>query len=100
MQKIKPFRSKKYLAWVRQQRCCHCHIAGPCDPHHLIGFGHGSTGATVGDNFAVPLHRACHNEFHDGLTGDARIEWIIAQIYWLQTTQTKAFNDGIVEVKG
>ena len=94
-QKIKPVESKPHIAWVKRQDCCHCHQRGPCDPHHLTGYGQGGTGTKAGDNFAVPLHRTCHREFHDGLKGPDRDSWIIAQIAWLESTQAKAHAEGI-----
>jgi hypothetical protein len=66
--KRKPWRSEKYLAYVREQDCEHCgkpaHIDG-MDAHHAIGVGLGKgVGTKVSDCFVLPVCRVCHNQIH------------------------------------
>lgn len=60
--KIKPWRSKKYLAWVRQQPSIISEMPGS-DVHHLKG--HGFSGTVRADDWAViPLTREEHSKLH------------------------------------
>ena len=65
----KPIKSKKHLAFVRQQPCCICGRVG-VSAHHLIGY-YGEDGPIsgkgmkAGDEWAVPL---CY-EHHQGQSG-------------------------------
>ena len=63
MQKIKPYRNKKYIDWVKSLPCC---ITGmPADDaHHLIGYGLGGMGTTASDCFTIPLTRYMHTQLH------------------------------------
>jgi len=92
-QKIKPVRSEKYKAWVKQQSCCHCGNAGG-DPHHCIGFD-GIMGSKSDDTMLVSLCRSCHTELHNEFGWDKE-GWLKAQLKWLQTTLRKAVADGVV----
>lgn len=88
MEKSKPWRSPEYLAWVRGRACSHCHEVGFCEAHHVIGIFGGFIGGKVGDQFAVPLCRDCHQDLHDG-----KIE-LVEQVYWLGRTLDVAFSKG------
>jgi hypothetical protein len=54
-----------YLAAVRALPCCGCGAAAPSDPHHAATWLRG-LGQKCDDDKAIPLCRACHDEFHDG----------------------------------
>jgi len=82
-------KSKKYLAWVREQPCCHTGL--PAEPHHVIAIGMGKTGGKAADIHAVPLCRETHDEVHDDPDS-----W--PQAKWLMETQERAFRDGILVV--
>lgn len=60
---MRPFRSKKYLAWVRKQPSA---ISGrPADDaHHIIGHGLGGMGTKPSDLLTFPLTRDEHMELH------------------------------------
>jgi hypothetical protein len=62
--KVKPFRSRKYLDWVKSLPSV---ISGmPADdPHHLIGHGYGVMGSKVSDLWTFPLTRGEHSELHN-----------------------------------
>jgi len=86
--KIRPWRSPRYLDWVRSRPCAHCGEVGPSEAHHLIGLFGGHMGSKVGDEFAVPLCSDCHRDLHAG-----RIEFE-AQVPWLARTLEVAFAHG------
>lgn len=75
------FRSRQYLDWVKQQRCCNCQAPAD-DPHHIIGLGWGLSGMglTAPDNYAIPLCRPCHDTVHT----DPAMQWM--QPIWLMDT--------------
>lgn len=60
----------EYVAFVKNQPCCGCGVAGELtyeqrvDPHHYME-GEGGMGLKVSDWWTVPLCRACHDYFHD-----------------------------------
>ena len=60
LQKPKTFRSEKYKAFVKDQKCCVCG-KWPVDPHHSAS---GPMGSKGGDLSCVPLCRACHSKCH------------------------------------
>lgn len=88
-------RSRKYLAWVRDQDCCHCRAPGPSDPHHIRGVGHfGGMGMKAPDYLVMPLCRGCHDAVHS-----ARIE---AGEQWrmIVVTLDRAMRDGVIAIEG
>jgi len=88
MQRHQPWRSEKYLKWIRSLPCANCQEVAPSDPHHIIGMaGFGVMGDKAGDQFATPLCRQCHNDLHA-----ARIP-IGEQWYWLKKTIERGFNE-------
>lgn len=65
MQKIKPYRSKKHLAWIRSKPCCHCSTNLDVVAHHLISCGlGGSMGSKNPDSLTIPLCVKCHAIVH------------------------------------
>jgi len=65
MQKIKPYRSKKHLAWIRTKPCCHCGTNLDVVAHHLISCGlGGSMGGKNPDSLTIPLCVKCHAIVH------------------------------------
>jgi len=63
-QKTKPFRSKKYMDWVKTLPCCYC-LTNGSDPHHVTGLGSGM-GTKNSDATCIPLCRKCHTLLHSG----------------------------------
>jgi len=62
--KVKQFRSKKYLVWVKSLPCSICGAPAD-DAHHLIGVGNmGGMGTKASDVLVMPLCRGCHTELH------------------------------------
>ena len=59
---VKPWRSRKYLDWVKSQPCCVCMRPGD-DPHHIQMPGKGMGGKHP-DWATIPLCRECHDELH------------------------------------
>lgn len=71
MQKVKPARDKKYLAFIRSLPCLVCQRPGPSDPHHEQEKGHGTMAGKCSDYRTVPLCHTHHRERHDkGCTVD------------------------------
>jgi len=65
MQKIKPYRSKKHLAWIRTKPCCYCGTNLEVVTHHLISCGlGGSMGSKNADSLTIPLCVKCHAIVH------------------------------------
>lgn len=64
MQKYKPWRSRRYLDWVKSRPCV-LTSAPADDPHHGIGIGLSGMGQTAPDWAAIPVTRAAHNRFHN-----------------------------------
>ncbi len=91
IEKIKPYRSKQYLEWVRDRPCSHCRAPGPSEAHHLIGVTGGTMGGKASDVLACPLCSTCHRDLHDG-----RIE-LDAQTVWLARTLEAAFHHGALQ---
>jgi len=65
--KDKPFRCKKYRAWVQSLPCVITGRTGAeVVPHHAISVGlGGSTGGKAGDNYLMPLIKVLHQELHN-----------------------------------
>ena len=61
--KPKTFRSKKYLAFIREKPCLACHNPETV-PHHE-GLGANMMGGKPPDSHAVPLCGPCHRVRHD-----------------------------------
>ena len=68
--KVKPWRHRPYLNWVKKKRCCNCNQPAD-DPHHEQREGHGGMATTPGDDRAVPMCRACHDIRQHGPLGRA-----------------------------
>jgi len=90
-QKDKPWRSAKYIKWIKTQPCIHCTGDGG-DPHHLIGLGNmGGMGITAPDSMAMPMCRECHGMFH--LHSDL---WPM-QWEYISRTLDRALREGIIK---
>lgn len=68
MLKVIPWRSTKYLEFIREQDCSNCgqpaHVAG-IDAHHINGRGLGKgMGSKISDIFCIPVCRVCHLILH------------------------------------
>ena len=95
LQKQKPFRSKKYLEFVRSLYCC---VTGKTDnviAHHIIACEMGGgMGAKSSDLFAIPVNSIVHQEMHTELGFD-----IIDQKAEALRTIEKAVNAGVIKVE-
>ncbi len=92
MQKVKAFRSAKYLKWVKSLPCCIC--GSPADDaHHLIGVGLGGMGMTAPDSMAIPVCRGHHREIH------AEPELWGSQWQYVARTLARAFDEGILCIR-
>jgi len=88
--KPRPFRSRRYLDWVKQQPCVMCGAPAD-DPHHLIGVGHMSgMGRTAPDTMAMPACRQHHDEIH------ATPELWPQQWEWVARTLDRAITEGVL----
>jgi len=92
MQKIKPYRNKKYKAWVKEQPCSNCRDPFGIDPHHLTGVGGMSgMGMTAPDSMLMPLCRKCHTKLH------ATPEMWDQQWEWVCRCLNSALAEGILK---
>ncbi len=67
--RITPWKSQKYLAWIREQPCYQC--GAQAEPHHIIGRGSMSgMGMKAPDYTAVPLCHQCHMAMHNSNDSD------------------------------
>ena len=90
--KQEPFRSKKYLAWVKSLPCSACAMPESSDPHHLISVGlGGTTGGKEDDSLIIPLCRFCHNLVHAN-------KMAIDQPYYFMKVIKQAFREGVITV--
>ena len=90
--KVKPFRSRKYLDWVKQQPCVLCGAPAD-DPHHIISVGGMSgMGMTAPDSMVIPVCRQHHDEIH------RTPELWPQQWEWIARTLDRALAEGALEV--
>ena len=90
MQKVKAFRSKKYLAFVKSLPCCLCGQPAN-EAHHLIGLGNmGGMGMKAPDSMTMPACRTCHQNIH------AMPELQDQQWEFICRTLAAAFDEGIL----
>lgn len=68
-QKQKPFRSTKYLEFVRSFNCQACGTNQRIQAHHLIGHGDGAMGSKADDRLTMALCSMCHRMLHDDPKG-------------------------------
>lgn len=94
--KSKPYRNKKYLAYVRDLPCVVTGVVG-CDAHHLIGHGQGGMGTKASDLYAFPLTREQHTLLHH--MGWKAWEAIHGE-QWRFVAQTleQAARDGVLKI--
>lgn len=91
--KRKPFRSRRYLDWVKTQPCVICGAPAD-DPHHMIGLGGMSgMGMTAPDSLAMPVCRPHHDEIH------RNPDWWDRQWEFVARTLDRALAEGVLEVK-
>lgn len=94
MMKLKAFRSRQYLKWVKQQPCVMCGAPAD-DPHHLKGVGHMSGGGmTAPDSMVMPVCRRHHDEIH------RTPELWDRQWEWVARTLDAALREGVLEARG
>ena len=61
--KDNPYRSRKYLDWIKEQPCAVTGLPAD-DPHHIIGVMEGGTGTKACDLLCFPVTREEHDKFH------------------------------------
>lgn len=82
--KTKPWRSPRYLAWVRSQPCASCGRPAT-DAHHENEPGQGTLGGKCGDERTIPLCRECHDLRHllgRGVLWWLDVEAVILRLNW------------------
>lgn len=93
IQKIKSWRSKKYLKWVKTLDCAICGIESSSEPHHGISIGMGGMGTKAPDSAVMPLCRVCHTQVH------AEPHLWPSQWQWITETLMKAIDEGVLGEK-
>lgn len=95
---LKPFRSEKYLDWVRSLPCCYCTGPGGI-AHHLIGYKDAGTGTKRGDHMAIPMCPTCHNQLHSEMKSQRFVQqWERFQTNRVDETQQRALRDGVLVI--
>jgi hypothetical protein len=95
-QKNKPWRSRKYLDWVKTQPCVVTGLPAD-DPNHMKGHGMGGT-MKPPDWATYPMTRAEHTHFHN-------IGWRTweekhgSQWEYVAKTLGRALEQGIITIK-
>ena len=90
-QKVKPYRSGKYLKWLREQPCCVCGIDYGIDCHHVTGLNSGM-GRKNSDLTCISLCREHHTLLH---SGNIKVD----EYYHLARVIQKASDMGIIGVQ-
>ncbi len=98
MQKVNPWRSKKYLAWVKSQYCCET-MQQADDAHHVIGVLGGGMGTKPHDLFTMPLARNIHTELHSYGVEQWENMHSTNQAEQVLRTLNNAINNGVIEIK-
>ena len=88
LSKVKPFRSSKYLKWIRKQPCNVCFNDSGCDAHHITGLNAGM-GTKNSDLTCISLCRECHTGLHNGSVQ-------VDEFYYLARTIQTASDGGVV----
>jgi hypothetical protein len=93
--KDKPWRSKKYLAWVRTQPCVVS--GGKAHAHHIIGHGYSTMGSKPSDMLTFPLSPYDHDLLHHhGWREWERVHG--SQLLHVLRTIDRAIKQGIVDI--
>lgn len=90
--KQKPWRSKKYLKWVRSQPCC---ITGRTDnivAHHITTAKSRGMGTKADDFFCIPLTSETHQLLHSDPL-EFEIMYGRQDEYW-KNTISRAIREG------
>ena len=66
--KRKPWRSRRYLDWVKSLPCCICNFPAD-DPHHEQAEAQGGVGTRPSDERAIPMCRVHHDMRQHGKQG-------------------------------
>lgn len=98
MKKIKTWKCKEYLEWVRGH-ACRATMAPGCDTHHIINLLPGYMGGKVSDLFTMPLCREEHGYLHDGGAKKWEIDTGLSQAEEVLIMINKALEDGVIEIK-
>ena len=88
-QKIKAYRNRTYLDWVKTLPCCFCGVPAD-DPHHIKLKGVGGAALSAPDFTVMPLCRLHHDIVHNDLMRYPQAKWMIE-------TLNQAFAEGIFE---
>jgi hypothetical protein len=81
MTKTKPYRSEKYLSFVRSRPCVYC-MSKNTQAHHIRGVGHlGGMGLKAPDWAAYPVCPVCHEEVQkDPSLWPDQFEWALKTV--------------------
>jgi len=91
MQKLKQFRSKAYLSYIRTKPCCHCMNPNTV-AHHVIGMGNGAMGSRASDFDTMSLCVSCHALIHENYKA-------FDQLLYLHRMQTRALSEGVIRIE-
>jgi hypothetical protein len=86
-------RLPKYLKYIREKPCLCCGAGS--DAHHLTFAQPKALASKVGDQFCVPLCRACHSDLHTGGLPE-RTWWAVRGILplvWAERTYLQWLKD-------
>jgi len=98
--KIKPWRSKAYLKFVRGKSCLVCGFPFDVQAHHLRHAEKSGMGRKVDDRWVAPLCYRCHMDCHT--RGDEASWWSDNScgnpIEWAEKTYKEWSGDGNADV--
>lgn len=93
-----PFKSPKFLAWVRRQDCMSCGHPGPVDPHHIKHTGGFSgVGMRAPDWFSMPQCNAGQRDCHGKMHADPE-RWQEQPLMVLQMLH-RALDQGVIRIE-
>jgi len=87
MQKVKSYRNRAYLDWVKTLPCKICDAPAD-DPHHVIAEKMGGMGTKASDLAVLPVCRFCHNAIH-------KMPHQFPQLRYAMETLERAFAEGV-----
>jgi len=91
LKKVKRWRNKNYLNWIKTQPCCLC--GRESEPHHIKGTGNWSgAGLKADDILVMPV---CH--LHHQLIHDHPLQFPQEQM--ILKTIVDAVRDGVLVIK-
>ena len=91
--KDKPFRSEKYLKWIRSLPCCVTGATENVVAHHITNTGRKGTGTKTNDYYCIPLEQISHQMLHANPRQWEK-EFGSQKHYW-EITIGKAIREGV-----